>query len=74
MPKRVYPNLHAFLNDKQNPSLSDLARELDISVPYLCQIRWHDRQPRLNLALKISERCNVPLESLLMPRAKAKAS
>lgn len=73
MPRRVYGSLKAFLADKHNPTLTDLASELDISIPYLSQIKWGERQPPLHLALKIAERCNVPLESLLR-RTKAKAS
>lgn len=73
MPRRVYANLIAFFADPQNPTVTALAEEFRISVPYLSQIKWGERQPPLHLALQIVERCNVPFESLLR-RRKAKAS
>ncbi len=74
MPRRVYGSLKAFFADRQNPTGTAIAEELDISLPYLSQIKWGDRQPTLELALRIAARCNVPLESLLRPRTKEKAS
>lgn len=73
MPRRVYANLRAYFADKQNPTATVIADELGISLPFLSQIKWGTREPSLTLALTISARCNVPLESLILPR-KAKAS
>lgn len=73
MPRRVYPNLAAFLREHDGTA-HELARELGISPPLLSMIKWRVRQPRLELALKIAERCNVPLESLLLPKPHRKAS
>lgn len=74
MTRRVYPSLIAFF--KANPDVAgqDLARELGISFAYMSMIKWGVRQPRLGLALKIAERCNVPLESLIIKHKLSEAS
>jgi len=64
MPRRVYPNLAAYFRENDE-TLTQVANELDISLPYLSMIKWGYRQPTLDLALKIASRCHVPLESLL---------
>jgi transcriptional regulator with XRE-family HTH domain len=74
MPRRVYADLRAYFKDKTNPSATEIADELGISYAFLSQIKWGERQPRLTLALKIADRCHVPLESLVQPRVKEKAS
>jgi len=69
MPRRVYPNLRAFLEANKGELLAgDLADELGCSMSEISMIKWGTRQPKLELALKIAERCNVPLESLVMRR------
>lgn len=73
MPRRVYANLRAYFADKQNPTATAVADELGISYAFLSQIKWGVREPSLTLALSLSARCNVPLESLILPK-KAKAS
>jgi transcriptional regulator with XRE-family HTH domain len=73
MPRRVYPNLLAYFKDEMNPSATALADELGISYAYLSQIKWGIRMPPLPLALKIADRCHVPLESLVR-KTKEKAS
>jgi transcriptional regulator with XRE-family HTH domain len=70
MPRRVYPNLHAFFRDHRDVRMMDIADELGISYSLLSMIKWGSRQPRLELALKLAERCNVPLESLLLPKGR----
>lgn len=65
MPRRVYADLRAFFKDDTNPNASTIADELDVSYAYLSQIKWGTRQPPLDLALKIADRCHVPLESLI---------
>jgi len=74
MTRRVYPNLIAFF--KANPDIAgqDLAREFGISFAYMSMIKWGTRQPTLPLALRIAERCNVPLESLVRKHKLAEAS
>lgn len=74
MPRRVYADLRAFFKDKQNPTATAIADELGISYAFLSQIKWGVRQPQLGLALKISDRCHVPLESLVPRQTKEKAS
>jgi transcriptional regulator with XRE-family HTH domain len=79
MPRRVFSNLRAFfeaqreLRQAGKPFVTsmELADELGISYPYLSMIKWGDRQPDLELALRIAERCHVPLESLLRRQKKA---
>lgn len=68
MPRRVYPNLRAFFEANPDVSGESLARELGISFSYMSMIKWGQREPRLPLALKIQDRCNVPLESLIHKR------
>jgi DNA-binding XRE family transcriptional regulator len=62
---RVFPNLVAYFNDDHADSQAQVARELGISTAFLSMIKWRERQPELKLAMKISERCHVPLESLV---------
>jgi Helix-turn-helix. len=64
MPQRVYPNLVSYF-DKTDETQQQVASELGISTAYMSMIKWRQRQPDLALALRISERCNVPLESLI---------
>lgn len=73
MPRRVYPSLRAFFRDS-GESQQQIADELGISYPSMSMFKSGQRQPALHLALRISQRCNVPLESLIRPSAKAKAS
>lgn len=70
MPRRIYPDLHAYFADHPN-TMSAVADEVGCSVAFLSQIKWRTRQPKLSLALVIARRCNVPLESLILPRRKA---
>lgn len=62
---RVFPSLIAYFNDDGSDSQTQVARELGISKSFLCMIKWHEREPGIELALRISKRCNVPLESLI---------
>jgi transcriptional regulator with XRE-family HTH domain len=64
---RMYPNLHAFFRAEGRVQ-DDVARDLGISPGLLSMFKWGERQPRLELALRISERCRVPLESLVLVR------
>jgi transcriptional regulator with XRE-family HTH domain len=73
MPRRVYPNLATYLRENDDESLRALARELDISPAYLSMIKWGERQPALDIAMRIARRCGIPLESLVRRRT-AKAS
>jgi transcriptional regulator with XRE-family HTH domain len=69
MPRRVYPNLASYFRDNPDETLTKVADELGISLPYLSMIKWGSRQPSLKVALDIAERCHVPLESLTMRKA-----
>jgi transcriptional regulator with XRE-family HTH domain len=64
MPRRVYPNLSAYFRDS-GETLTQVAAELGISLPYMSMIKAGERQPSLSTALKIAARCHVPLESLI---------
>jgi transcriptional regulator with XRE-family HTH domain len=71
MPRRIYPSLDAFFKFEGNHGTATrLAEELEINPSYLSLIRSGRRMPALDLALKISRRCHVPIESLI-PREKA---
>lgn len=64
MSRRVFPSLVAFFN-QSTETQQQIADELGISKAYMSMIKWRERQPDLELALKIADRCNVPLESLI---------
>lgn len=66
--KRAYRNLIEFF-EKTGTTQEELAAELGISSPYMSMIANGRRQPALDLALKIVERANVPLETLVTPVA-----
>lgn len=74
MPRRVYSNLRAFFEANRDIRAMDIADEIGCSLSQLSMIKWGVRQPNLELALKIAERCNVPLESLLRRNNQRKAS
>jgi hypothetical protein len=63
--RRVYPNLVAFFN-QTGMTTTALAGEFGISVPLMSAIKWRQREPNLALAMEISDRCGVPLESLIL--------
>lgn len=65
MPRRVYPNLHAFFKDNPDETAYRVAKDVACSTSYLSMIKWGTRQPGLPLALRLSRRCQVPLESLV---------
>ena len=61
---RTYPNLAAYFRG-EGRTQGDLAHELDISPALMSMYKNGDRQPPLALALRISERCRIPPESLI---------
>jgi len=63
--QRIYPNLAAWLEAHPDQTITDLAHDLGVGVPFLSMIKWGQREPRLGLALELTKRCNIPLESLL---------
>lgn len=63
--RRTYPNLRVFFEENPDVIAAKLADEFGISPPYMSAIKWGERQPPLHLALRISRRCAVPLESLI---------
>lgn len=65
VPRRVYPNLLAYFKGNPDVTQTQIADELKISTAYVSMLKWGLRQPPLDLALKIADRCSVPLESLL---------
>jgi len=65
MGRRVYRNLDAFFRANPDVTMQALSDELGISLPMMSQMRWGLRTPRLSKAVKIAERCNIPVESLL---------
>lgn len=75
MPRRVYPNLRAFFKAQKDKATGvtaqDVADELGISYSYMSMIKWNEREPDLDLALRIQARCHVPLESLMRSERRA---
>jgi DNA-binding XRE family transcriptional regulator len=71
MALRTYPNLQAYFRG-EGATQGALAHELGISQALLSMIKWGLREPDLALALRIAERCRVPLESLVMPRDRSR--
>lgn len=69
---RVYANLKAYFRAEGYGTQQALARELGISTGNLSMIKWGTRQPKLGLALRIADRCHVPLESLIKELPKRK--
>lgn len=69
MARRVYPSLTAYFKANPDENAFEIARELDISPSHLSMIKWGIRQPKLELALKMAERFQVPLESLIRKKA-----
>ncbi len=65
MPKRIYADLKEYLEAHPGES-QRVADDVGCSFPHLSQIKWHERQPTLPLALRIARRCNVPLETLVL--------
>jgi hypothetical protein len=65
MPSRIYPDLNAFFKANPDETVNQVAKDVECSAPMLSMVRWGTRQPRLPLALRISARCHVPLESLI---------
>lgn len=61
---RTYPNLKAYFR-AEGRTQGDLAHELGISPALMSMYKHGDRQPPLALALRISERCRIPPESLI---------
>jgi hypothetical protein len=62
---RIYPNLTAFFEDNPGETVTGVARDCDCVPSYISMIKWGERQPALPLAIRISHRCRVPLESLV---------
>lgn len=71
---RVFASLAAYLRDRGRGGQVELAAELGISPAYLSLLKDRQRQPPLDLALRISAHCAVPLESLLKLAPARKAS
>jgi hypothetical protein len=63
----IYPDLHAFFK-AEGRIQAEVAHELGISTALLSMFKWREREPHLELALRISERCRVPLASLVKLR------
>ena len=63
----IYPDLHAFFKAEGRVQKA-VAHELGISTALLSMFKWREREPHLELALRISERCRVPLASLVKLR------
>jgi transcriptional regulator with XRE-family HTH domain len=74
MAQRVFPSLAAYLRDRGRGAQVEVAAELGISPAYLSLLKDRQRQPPLDLALRIAAHCAVPLESLVRLAPARKAS
>jgi len=65
--RRAFPDVAAYLNDlrKQGRTQNEIAAVLGISVSYLSDIKQGRYQPSLDLAIRIAELANVPIESMV---------
>lgn len=65
--RRAFPDVAAYLNDlrTQGRTQNEIAAALGISVSYLSDIKKGRYQPSLDLAIRIAELANVPIESLV---------
>lgn len=65
--KRAYPDFRAYLTElkRQGRTQNEIAAALGISVGYLSDIKVGRYQPSLDLAIRIAELANVPIESLV---------
>lgn len=64
MPKLTYKTLAAYFG-KDRPSQADTAATLGITESYLSLIISGDRQPSLDLAVRISDLTGVPVDTLI---------
>lgn len=64
MARRTYPNLRSYLKGT-GQTQADLAARLGKSQPFISKLLNGLIQPSLHEALRISERCGVPVESLV---------
>jgi transcriptional regulator with XRE-family HTH domain len=55
----------------QRGAMTQLAKRLNITVGYLCDIRYGRKAPSLSLAAEISEATGVPMESLVRRKQEA---
>jgi len=64
MPRKQPDSLDKYLASRRITQ-NQLAKELGISAIFLSEIRRGKRTPRLELAIRITRHCGVPIESLL---------
>lgn len=74
MGRRVYADLDAFFRGNPDMSMQQLAEQLGVTLSMVSYMRNGLRQPRLDLAVRIVELCNIPIESLIVTRQLEKAS
>jgi transcriptional regulator with XRE-family HTH domain len=55
----------------QRGALTQLAKRLDITVGYLCDIRYGRKVPSLGLAAEIADATGVPIASLVRRKQEA---
>lgn len=65
MGRRVYADLDSFFRGNPDLSMQEIAAELGITLSMVSYMRNGLRQPSLDLALRIAERCKIPIESLV---------
>ena len=63
----VYPNLDTYLRRTGKCAMA-LADAVGCTFPHLNAIRWGERQPTLDLALKLAAHCHIPIQSLVLKK------
>lgn len=64
MTDRIYPDLETFFT-RTDTAQQDFAKRIGISASYMSRIKNKLAQPPLDLALRIADEANIPLDSLI---------
>jgi transcriptional regulator with XRE-family HTH domain len=64
MPRRVYANLAQYLK-QSGITQQEFADILGVSQSYISRVANGIQEPSLEMALQISEKANIPIESLV---------
>lgn len=62
---RVYPNLRAYLKARKRggATQAEIAEQFNISPGHLSDLKKGKARPSLDLAMRLSEECGIPIES-----------
>ena len=66
MGRRVYADLDAFFRANPDESMMKVANDVGVSLSMMSYLRNGLRQPGLDTALRIRDRCHIPIETLVV--------